>query len=192
MLPLSSAAQHWLLGLARRAVEAAGRGETFLAPQLPADLSPPDREELERPRAAFVTLHKEGRLRGCVGRINADTPLLLLVPEMAQAAALEDARFAPVSLDELSEIQLEISVLSPFFPIRPEDVVPGVHGLFVRQGLHRGLLLPQVASCYHWDAARFLSEACRKAGLTPDAWKRGAILEAFLADVIAETGPGMG
>ena len=187
MLPLSSAARCWLLGLARRSIEAASRGESPPAPQLPADLDTSDREELQRRRAAFVTLHKQGRLRGCVGRITADTPLRLLVPEMAQAAAREDIRFDPVRLDEIPEIQLEISVLSAFFPIRPEEIIPGQHGLFVHRGFQRGLLLPQVASIYHWDSLRFLSEACRKAGLPPDAWKRGVTLEAFLADIIAET-----
>ncbi len=189
MLPLSSLARCWLLGLARSAVSAAGRNESFSVPPFPSDFSAVDVEELQRPRAAFVSLHKQGRLRGCVGRISIDTPLFKLIPEMAQAAACEDVRFSPVAVGELSDILLEISVLSPFFPIRAEEVVPGLHGLLVRQGFRRGLLLPQVASLYQWDSMRFLSEACRKAGLPADAWKRGAAVDAFLVDIIAETEP---
>ncbi|HYM11257.1 MAG TPA: AmmeMemoRadiSam system protein A [Bryobacterales bacterium] len=184
MLPLSSAARRWLLEMARAAVEAAGWGEPFQAPQAPPDLPPTDASELERPRAAFVSLHKQGRLRGCVGHIGFDTPLRQLVPEMAQAAARDDARFDPVSPEEVRELEIEISVLSDFFPIEPDQVIPGVHGLLARRGIHRGILLPQVALEHNWDAARFLSETCRKAGLPFDAWKRGATIEAFTADII--------
>lgn len=190
MLPLTSAARRWLLQVARRAVEAAGRRETMRPPRPPAGLPPSDRVELERPQAAFVTLRKQGRLRGCVGHTGFDTPLTRVVVEMAQAAAREDNRFPPVASDEVSDIQLEISVLSPFFPIDPDRIIPGTHGLMVRQGSERGLLLPQVASALHWDSVRFLRETCRKAGLDPDAWKHGALLEAFTAEVIAETDPG--
>ncbi len=189
MLPLTSAARCWLLGLARRAVEATGRSEQFLLPPFPSDFCSCDVQELQRPRAAFVSLHKKGRLRGCVGRISADTPLFQLVPEMALAAACEDERFSPVAADELPDIVFEISVLSPFFPIRAEEVVPGLHGLLVRQGLRRGVLLPQVAAFYAWDSTRFLSETCRKAGLPGDAWQRGATVEAFVADIIADIEP---
>lgn|SRR5262249_13509426 len=186
MSPLTNAARGWLLGLARSAVETAGRGEPFSLPQFPPGFCCCDLEELQRPRAAFVSLHKNGHLRGCVGRIAADTPLFELVPEMALAAAREDVRFSPVSAGELPDIGFEISILSPFFSIPPEEVVPGLHGLLVRQGLRRGLLLPQVAALYAWDASRFLSEACRKAGLAGDAWQHGAAVEAFLADILAD------
>jgi AmmeMemoRadiSam system protein A len=175
-----------LLDLARRALEAAGRGEDFPAPAAPRELPALDRQELERPHGAFVSLHKAGQLRGCIGHVAEDLPLRLVVAEMAWAAAREDSRFPPVSKEETSEIEVEISVLSPLFPIRPEEIVPGKHGLMVRRGLYRGLLLPQVAAACHWDAERFLGETCRKAGLSPDAWKRGATLEAFTAEVITE------
>ena len=188
MLLLSSAGRSWLLACARRALEAAGRGEDMAPAQLPPTLSDSDRCELERRLAAFVSLHKHGALRCCVGHTGFDIPLHQVVPEMAQAAARDDTRFAPVSSDEVPDIQLEISVLSPFFPIRPDEVVPGTHGLMVRQGPLRGLLLPQVATLYQWDSDRFLRETCRKAGLSPDAWKHGATLEAFTTEIIAETG----
>lgn len=184
MSPLSSDARRWLLELARAAVEAAGRGEPFPAPEILRDLSPSDQAELARPCAVFVSLHRQGRLRGCVGHIGFETPLRLVVPEMAQAAARDDARFDPVSPEEVSDLEIEISVLSRFFPIEPHEIVPGVHGLLVERGFHRGILLPQVASEHSWDAVRFLSETCRKAGLPPDAWKRGAALKAFTADII--------
>lgn len=184
MSPLSNDARRWLLVLAHAAVEAAGRGEPFPALEIPPHLSPSDQAELARPCAVFVSLHRQGRLRGCVGHISFETPLWLVVPEMAQAAARDDARFDPVSLEEVSDIEIEISVLSRFFPIDPHDIVPGVHGLLVERGFYRGILLPQVASEHNWDAVRFLGETCRKAGLPPDAWKRGATLKAFTADII--------
>ena len=187
MSPLTSAARRWLLELARGALEAAAKGDSFRAPRPPAGLPAADQEELLRPRAAFVSLHKKGRLRGCVGHVAFDTPLAQVVGEMARAATLQDDRFPPVSRDEVPEIEVEISLLSPFFPIRPEQIIAGTHGLLVRRGLYRGLLLPQVATTYNWDAERFLREACRKAGLPRDAWKHGASLEAFTAEVIAET-----
>lgn len=186
MLLLSSAASRWLLDLARSAVAAAGRREALPSPQIPPELPASDRHELEQARAAFVSLHKQGRLRGCVGHVGFDTPLLRLVPEIAEAAASHDARFPPVSAEELPDIHVEISVLSPLFPIRPEEIVPGTHGLLVSRGFHRGLLLPQVATAAGWDSLRFLRETCRKAGLDPDAWQHGATLEAFTADVISE------
>jgi AmmeMemoRadiSam system protein A len=186
MLPLSDAARCWLLDLARRAVEAAAAGEAFCCPAPPSDLSSSDRDELARPHAAFVSLHKQGKLRGCVGRISRDMPLAYTVPEIAQAAAREDARFRPVALVEVPEIRVEISVLSAFFPVRPDQIIPGVHGLVVRQGVHRGILLPQVAAACRWDAARLLRETCRKAGLSADAWKGGVALEAFTAEIISE------
>ena len=185
MSPLSSAAGRWLLEQARAAVEAAGRGQAYRAAEIPAELGSEDRRELERPRAAFVSLHKHGKLRGCVGHVAIDTPLRQVVAEMAQAAALDDTRFPPVTAEETADLAIEISVLSPLAPIRPEEVRPGVHGLAVRQGWRRGLLLPQVAASQHWDAERFLSETCRKAGLEPDAWKRGAEVEGFTAEVIS-------
>ena len=185
MSPLSSAARRWLLQQARAAVEAAGCRQAYRVPEIPSELGPEDRQELERPQAAFVSLHKHGKLRGCVGHVAFDTPLKRVVAEMAQAAALDDTRFPPVTAGEVPNLEIEISVLSPFFPIRPEQVTPGVHGLAVRQGCRRGLLLPQVATAQKWDAERFLSETCRKAGLEPEAWKHGAEVEGFTAEVIS-------
>ncbi len=188
MLPLTSAGRRWLLEVARRSLEAAGRRAACHLPEPPSGLPAADREQLERPLAAFVSLYKEGQLRGCIGHVAADLPLTRVVAEMTRAAALEDTRFDPVSAEEVPQISVEISVLSPLFPIRPAEIVAGTHGLVVRQDERRGLLLPQVAADRHWDAEQVLRETCRKAGLPPDAWKTGATLEAFTADIIAEGG----
>jgi AmmeMemoRadiSam system protein A len=186
MLPLSNAGRHWLLAVAREALAAAAKGEGYAPPAPPPDLPPSDHAELNRGRAAFVSLHLHGRLRGCVGHTATNRSLRVVVADMARAAALEDSRFPPVTPDEVPEIELEISVLSPFFAISPDQIVPGTHGLLVRSGFYRGLLLPQVATAYHWDAVRLLEETCRKAGLPPDAWKHGASISAFTADLISE------
>ncbi len=111
----------------------------------------------------------------------------IVVADMARAAALEDSRFPPVTPEEVPGIEIEISVLSPFFFIAPDQIIPGVHGLFVRRGFHRGLLLPQVAETHHWDGMRLLQETCKKAGLPPDAWQHGATIEAFTADILSES-----
>ena len=184
MLPLSNAGRDWLLVVAREALTAAARGRSYHPPQAPSHLPPADRDELERPRAAFVTLHQDGDLRGCIGHTATDTPLRVVVAEMTSAAALEDSRFPPVTPAEVPGVELEISVLSPFFPISPGQIVPGVHGLVVQRGLCRGLLLPQVATAYNWNAEQLLEETCRKAGLPPEAWKHGASLQGFTAELI--------
>src|SRR6185436_19199355 len=120
-------------------------GEKPALPDIPADLTASDRECLERPQAAFVTLTKHGKLRGCVGHVDTDLPLVQAAVEMAAAAALDDSRFAPVEPEEVPGLHVEISVLSQFFPITPDAIEPGRHGLVIEKGLYRGLLLPQVA-----------------------------------------------
>lgn len=135
---------------------------------------------------AFVTLHKGEHLRGCIGHIEVLKPLPQTVRECAVASALYDPRFEPVTPDELPDLRIEISVLSPFVEIAPEQVEVGVHGLLISRGARRGLLLPQVAVQWEWDRERFLSETCRKAGLEGDAWQHGAKVQAFTAQVFAE------
>jgi AmmeMemoRadiSam system protein A len=103
---------------------------------------------------------------------------------------LEDPRFPPVTEAEFGSLQVEISVLSPMFEIAPGDVVVGRHGLMVSHEGRRGLLLPQVAPEWGWDRETLLAQTCRKAGLLPDMWKRGAKLEAFTAEVFGEAEPG--
>jgi len=173
-----------LLGTAHRAIEAALIDKQFVAlPETPAHLNA---VHLNAPRGAFTTLHLEGKLRGCVGYIAAVKPLLQTVAEAAVSAAFHDPRFPPVTAEEAPHLQIEISVLSLPQPIRPDEIVPGRHGLIVTQGSRRGLLLPQVAPEHGWDALTFLAQTCLKAGLPPDAWKTGATLEAFTAEVFGE------
>ncbi|MEW6721461.1 MAG: AmmeMemoRadiSam system protein A [Thermodesulfobacteriota bacterium] len=142
--------------------------------------------KLAAPGAAFVTLKKAGRLRGCIGYTDAVAPLYKVVQECAVAAATEDPRFPPVTAGELPSLDVEISVLTPMVPIRPEEVEVGRHGLMVSQGGRRGLLLPQVPLELGWDRDTFLDQTCVKAGLPPGAWRRGATLQAFTAEWFGE------
>jgi AmmeMemoRadiSam system protein A len=148
----------------------------------------PTSERLLEPRGAFTTLHLGGHLRGCVGYVYPVKPLYRTVAETAVAAAFNDTRFLPVTAEEAPRLKVEISVLSRLAPIAPEDIEAGRHGLVVTLGSRRGLLLPQVATEFGWDAHMFLEETCHKAGLPPDAWERGATIEAFTAEVFHEEG----
>lgn len=178
----SDEARALLLRTAHQAIAAAFTEQQFLA--LPDAQSLPP--ALNQPRGVFTTLHLEGRLRGCVGYVAALKPLIQAVAETAVSAAFYDPRFPPVTLNEAPHLKVEISVLSLPQPIRPEQVVAGRHGLIVAQGPRRGLLLPQVAAEHGWDAETLLAQTCVKAGLPPDAWKHGATIEAFTAEVFGE------
>jgi AmmeMemoRadiSam system protein A len=180
MLPLPEAERRALLELARHALtEAVLRGNTLDVPP-PAGL-------LAQPAGVFVTLHHAGRLRGCLGQVEAARPVAEAVAQMAIAVSRQDPRFEPVTADELSGLEIEISVLSPMKLIAPEQIEVGRHGLLVRRGAFRGLLLPQVPEQYHWSRERFLEETCAKAGLPRDAWKDPATqIEAFTAEVFSE------
>ncbi len=168
-----------LLRIARRAAT------TWLREGRIPDESPAS-EKLNAPGAAFVTLIERGRLRGCIGYTEARAPLYRTVQECAVASATEDPRFHPVSPAEIGSVRIEISVLTPLLPIRPEAVDVGVHGLMVMRGGQRGLLLPQVPAEYGWDRETFLAQVCVKAGLPRDAWRTGAELYSFTAEVFAE------
>lgn len=137
----------------------------------------------------FVTLKKRGALRGCLGVLELRVGLADEVARCARDAASVDPRFPPVGRDELVETALEISVLGglePIDPFSPADVEIGRHGLVVEQGHRRGLLLPQVAVEWGWTREQFLAQTCRKAGLSPDAWRNGARVFRFDADVFSE------
>jgi AmmeMemoRadiSam system protein A len=137
---------------------------------------------------AFVTLRSGEELRGCVGHIEMDEPLVDVVRRSAVAACSTDPRFAAVAASELPQIALELSLLGPLEPIAgPEEIEIGRHGLVVEKGGHRGLLLPQVATEWNWNARQFLEHTCRKAGLSPDAWKLDAKLWRFEAEVFGES-----
>jgi AmmeMemoRadiSam system protein A len=174
----SAAERAALLNHARRTIDA------VLAKSINEDASP--NPHLLEPRGAFTTLHLNGALRGCIGFIEPLYPLWETVHETARAAAFNDPRFPALTIEELPEIQLELSVMSPLRPIAAEDVVVGLHGLIVSHLGRRGLLLPQVAPEWGWDREMFLSQTCVKAGLQSNAWKNGAVLEAFTAEVFGE------
>jgi len=139
------------------------------------------------PGAAFVTLHRHGELRGCIGHIEADEPLGRVIARGAVAAASADPRFPPVGASELPELEIELSLLGPLEPVMtPDDIEVGRDGLVVELGRHRGLLLPQVAPEWGWDRMMFLAQTCHKAGLPRDAWKQGATVWRFEAEVFGE------
>jgi AmmeMemoRadiSam system protein A len=148
----------------------------------------PSSPHLAERRGVFTTLYRRGELRGCVGYVFPIMPLYQAVAETARAAAFDDTRFLPVSCEETSELQVSLSVLSALQPVQPEDVEVGRHGLVVTLGSNRGLLLPQVPVEHHWDRIAFLEQTCRKAGLPLDAWRKGATLEAFTAEVFGDEG----
>ena len=136
-------------------------------------------------RGAFVTLKKRGELRGCIGFIEPVASLCETVIRTAIYAATEDTRFTPVRPEELSDLEVEISVLTPLKKVdNPRLVQVGKHGLVIAMGRNRGLLLPQVPVENNWDRETFLCQACLKAGLPPDAWKKGAEISVFEAIVI--------
>lgn len=120
---------------------------------------------------AFVTLKRGGKLRGCIGSFTGSGSLGSTVVSMAGAAATGDPRFRPVTPSEADSLTIQISVLSEMRPALPSEVVPGVHGVYVRRGRRAGTLLPQVATEEGWDRETLLSHSCLKAGLPPDAWK---------------------
>ncbi|MDP2652666.1 MAG: AmmeMemoRadiSam system protein B [Candidatus Omnitrophota bacterium] len=144
---------------------------------------------LSLPEGAFVTIEKDGRLRGCIGNIVTPNPLYRTVRDMAIAAAAEDPRFSPVAADELGSLEVEISVLSqPWAVHNVEEIVPGVHGVLLRRGSQGGIFLPQVATEWKWNREELLSNLCsHKAGLPADCWKDPQTrIEIFTADVFSE------
>jgi uncharacterized protein len=151
--------------------------------EIPLDPPSPHLAEL---RGAFTTIYFRGQLRGCVGFVFPVASLYRTVAETAQAAAFEDIRFSPVTREEAPELQVSLSILSPLQPLRAEEVEIGRHGLLISHNGRRGLLLPQVPVEHAWSRTTFLEQTCHKAGLPPDAWKQGATIEAFTAEVFGD------
>jgi AmmeMemoRadiSam system protein A len=140
-------------------------------------------------RGLFVTLHAAAKLRGCIGVIEGSAALGETLARCAADAALHDPRFSRLRAEELAALEVEVSLLSPPQPIRPEEVEIGNHGLLVERGPRRGLLLPQVAVEHRLNREQFLAETCAKAGLPRDAWKDPETkLYGFQCEIIAEAG----
>jgi AmmeMemoRadiSam system protein A len=172
-----------LLRIAHRAFLSVLERQPFSEP-------PPSSLRLLEPRGVFTTLYLPGdlhrQLRGCVGYAAPIAPLYRAVAETARAAAFEDSRFLPVTKEEAPELEVSLSVLSRLFPIHPEAVEVGRHGLVISDGARRGLLLPQVSLENGWDRETFLEQTCRKAGLPLNAWRKAATIEAFTAEVFGD------
>lgn len=137
----------------------------------------------------FVTLKHRGTLRGCIGTLEIAGAVIDEVVVCARESATRDPRFPPLEAHEWAETVIEISVLGPLEPIDPDDesaIVIGRHGLVIAHAGRRGLLLPQVATEWRWTREQFLRQACRKAGLADDAWRTGAGVFRFEADVFGE------
>jgi AmmeMemoRadiSam system protein A len=154
-----------LLYIARKTIEAIITGKNI--PDFKVDDS-----QLNELCGAFVTIHKNGNLRGCIGNIIGHSPLWETVRKMAAEASQNDPRFSPVTEDEFEKIDIEISVISPFEKIDDiEKINIGEHGIFVKHGYYQGLLLPQVATEYGWDRKEFIEHTCMKAGLHRDCYR---------------------
>lgn len=181
MCPLLSDEKRFLLQIARSAIEAAlthGKSPQIASPG----------GNLAAPRGAFVTLHRNGRLRGCIGRVLAAESLACVVAECAIAAATGDPRFYPLRPSEVRDLQIEVSALSIPKEVSAEELQPGIHGAIISRGEHRGILLPQVAVDHGWARERFLDETCEKAGLPPGAWHDSATrIEVFTAEVFSDS-----
>jgi AmmeMemoRadiSam system protein A len=180
MFQLSETDQLLLLQIARESVRAHLVGESLHTTDVASG-------PVSEPRGAFVSIHKDSELRGCIGNVYPVHPLYRIVAECAVSAAVADPRFAPLTPRELPEVLFEISVLSPVERITSvADIVVGTHGLLINKRYARGLLLPQVATAYGWNREQFLAETCRKAGLGPEDWKDGAAIYRFTAFVFGE------
>ena len=179
---LNSEQRTRLLQIARSSIESVLNG---VRPHLDANDFDDD---LRRPAGVFVSLHKGDReLRGCIGSIQPVHPLYQAVSVSAINAAFRDPRFFPVEMEELPEVHIEISVMSPIVEATPDEIEVGRDGIIISRGRNAGLLLPQVATEYGWDKHTFLSQTCVKAGLAPDAWKSpDCRIEKFSAEVFGE------
>lgn len=184
-----------LILLARQAIEQ-GLHKKIL--QISGDLA----DEFSQRRGVFVTLHKKGELRGCIGFLQPIFPLSAAVSKAAHAAAFEDPRFPQLSAQEYPMIDVEVSVLTvpKELKLSPKSkdervrecmkaVKIGTHGLIIEKGMNSGCLLPQVAPEQGWDAEEFLNYCCLKAGIASDSWKLpGCRISCFSAQIFCEAG----
>ncbi len=181
-MKLSKSSKLWLLGFVRENIT---RSLVDVEQRFSLDSAP---DELDIRAGAFVSLHKNGRLRGCIGTFDSSVSVLTVCENMSIQAAFGDPRFPKMTAEELEGLEIEISVLSSLSPIKPADVVIGVHGLKVSKDGRSGVLLPQVALEWGWNRQEFLDATCQKAGLPRNSWESGGRLEAFSAEVFSESG----
>ncbi len=180
-LGLTQEEKRTLLNIAKTTIESRIKNQNLPKFDISSDT-------LREKRGAFVTLHKHGSLRGCIGNIHGNKPLYLTIEEMAIASAFNDPRFKPVTEGEFKDLDIEISVLTPLRKIdNVEDIQVGKHGIYIEKGYYSGLLLPQVATGYRWDRTTFLEQTCNKAGLPKGAWKdKDTRIYIFSADIFSE------
>ena len=222
MVSLDPSQGRWAVSLARSVIESAveggdgrstltdaaiGNGSTVPQKLRPEDLLSDHSQEdslrdvdpvFETERGVFVTLEKDGALRGCIGRPRAEQPAIEALVESAVGAATDDPRFPPVAPDELDSITVEVSVLTPPEPLEvdepsayPEAIAVGRDGLIVYGDGRSGLLLPQVPVEQDWGPEAFLAGTCRKAGLPVTAWRDPDVtIETFQAQIFSEQEPG--
>lgn len=173
---ITAANQQALLEVARRAIAATVTGIPEATPRAEG--------ELATCASAFVSLHIAGELRGCIGHLETNDPLVHTIAECARLACTVDPRFPAVTEAEMDRIDVEISILGHRERVVSlAEIIVGQHGLIVEQSGRKGLLLPQVAAEFRWTAERFVEQACLKAGLSRDSWRRGATLWRFEAQV---------
>jgi uncharacterized protein len=179
----NNAERQAILRLARRAIAA----------HFARDSSEPSAPDVPRIHAgAFVTLEMGGELRGCIGYPRADRWLPDVIRQCAVSAAVDDPRFPSLRDSELKDVEIEVSVLGPVQPVADvREIEVGRDGLIISRGFSKGLLLPQVASERSWDRETFLAHTCLKAGLPRDAWRTGARIERFEAEVFSEKDSGI-
>lgn len=190
MTELTREQQAKLLRLARGTIEEFLSKGSLPVPDMQGEFGDPVFQER---CGAFVTLHIQTRLRGCIGYIKGIKNIPETVVDMARSSAFRDPRFPPLTRKEFEKIDIEISVLSPIEETRDiSQIVVGRDGLIISNGFNQGLLLPQVASEYGWNVEQFLENTCYKAGLPGDAWKRkGVRIEKFSAQVFGEAELGL-
>ncbi|MBI5888008.1 MAG: AmmeMemoRadiSam system protein A [Deltaproteobacteria bacterium] len=179
-MPLADAEKKSLLNIARLVVETYVRERRMPSVEV-------TQPALMEGHGAFVSLHKKSGLRGCVGKFDFDTPLYKTVAEMAVSAATQDSRFSPVTPNELGDITIEISALTPLKEVSDmSEIITGRHGIYIVKGFYRGVLLPQVAVELGLGREEFLDHTCLKAGLPLGAWKKDAKIYTFEAEIFKE------
>jgi len=178
MQSLSEADRKAILDLTRQAVARAVHSHQLMSPV-------PSEGVFSERRGLFVTIHVNKKLQGCIGMIEAQAPLGEALAMCAADAALRDPRFREMQPEQLEGSEVEISLLTPLFAIRPEEIQVGKHGLLVQRGVRKGLLLPQVATEHHMTVKQFLQETCVKAGLPREAWEDpGTKIYGFECEII--------